>query len=194
MLTRLRNLLRDTSGLAALEFALIAGPLALMMLAIFDITFRFQAADEFERYLYQFGDLLSRDDDLSEDDLDTIYEAADQMMQQVNVEEGALDIAIASIGFQQNGDPVKLWQRWRGGLPGEVDVEAARGLAAPGESVIQVSATLRYTSAITVLSGGDDLSEQGVLYFKPRTTRAIAFEGKIHDAGISWDGYTAGSS
>ncbi|MGB3627228.1 MAG: hypothetical protein WA989_15455, partial [Henriciella sp.] len=84
-----------------------------------------------------------------------------------------------------------LWQRSRGSKPEPVDLEEARLLAEPGESVIRVGATLRYTSKISVLAGGDSLSQHGALFFKPRTTRAISFQGKILDPNVTWDSYTA---
>jgi len=131
-LRRFLHLRSDERGLAAVEFGLIIGPMALIMLAVFDLSFRYQAADEFERYSYQFGDILSRDDALESEDLDVIYAAANEMMQQVDASPEKLDIEIASIGFQSDGEPVLLWRRYRGKPPlTDVPLDDARGLAEP---------------------------------------------------------------
>ncbi|MEL6830371.1 MAG: hypothetical protein AAFO63_09580, partial [Pseudomonadota bacterium] len=178
--------------LAAVEFGLIIGPLALLMLAIFDLSYRFQAADEFERYSYQFGDILSRDDGLVAADLDTIHLAADEMMQQVDAPPENLDIEISSIGFQADGEPVLLWRRYRGRTPlNDVPLDAARDLAGPGETVIRVEATLRYQTIVPFLPGSENLTISRSAFFKPRVTRAISMDGDIHDAGVVWDNYTA---
>lgn len=191
-LKRSKSFSRDQRGMAAVEFALIAGPLMIFLLGTFEITLRLQAADEFERYAFQIGDVFSRDEDMTSGDLDVLYQAADMMMQQVEVEDEMLDIDVASIGYQADGDPVLLWRRYRGGKPAELDLQDAEGLAEPGESVIRVSATLRYKPEISFLSTGH-ASMKRFSFFKPRTTRAISIDGKITDPGVSWDFYSAGS-
>ncbi len=181
--------LRDRSGLAAVEFAIIAGPLMLLIVGTFEVTLRLQAADEFERYAYQIGDVFSRDDDLVAGDLDVLYKAADTMMQQVDVSDDMLDVDVASIGFQADGDPVLLWRRFRGSKPEPIDLKTTVGLAEPGETVLRVSATLRYTPRISLLSSGSS-SMSRFSFFKPRTTRAISMDGKVLDSGVSWDFYS----
>ncbi|MFN7166785.1 MAG: TadE/TadG family type IV pilus assembly protein [Pannonibacter sp.] len=182
----------DRRGLAATEFAIIVGPLMIFMLAVFEITLRMQAADEFERYAFQVGDVFSRDEALTSGDLDVLYKAADTMMQQVDVRDEMLDVDVASIGFQEDGDPVLLWRRYRGNKPSDLDLKDAIGLAEPGETVLRVSATLRFTPSISYLST-PSASMTRSSFFKPRTTRAISIDGKVIDPGISWDFYSAGS-
>ena len=182
----------DRRGVAAAEFALIVGPLILFMMATFEITLRLQAADEFERYAFQVGDVLSRDDGLTKSDLDILYKAANTMMQQVEVDDEMLDLDVASIGFQADGDPVLLWRRYRGGKPFDLDLDQAEGLAEPGETVLRVSATLRYTSPISFLPD-DSSGITRFAFFKPRTTRAISMDGQVTDPGVNWDFYSAGS-
>ena len=183
---------QDQRGLAAVEFALIVGPLIIFLLGTFEVTLRLQAADEFERYAFQIGDVFSRDENMTSGDLDVLYNAADMMMQQVKVEDEMLDIDVASIGYQADGDPVLLWRRHRGGKPADLDLQAAEGLAEPGETVLRVSATLRYEPELSFLSTGN-ASMKRFSFFKPRTTRAISIDGNITDPGVTWDFYSAGS-
>jgi Flp pilus assembly pilin Flp len=182
----------DQSGMAAVEFALIVGPLMIFMLGTFEVVLRLQAADEFERYAFQIGDVFSRDDNMTSGDLDVLYTAGDMMMQQVDVDDSMLDIDVASIGYQADGDPVLLWRRFRGNEPPALDLKQSEDLGEPGESVIRVSATLRYKPEISFLSTSNE-SMTRFSYFKPRTTRAISIDGKIADPGVSWDFYSSGS-
>lgn len=178
----------DVRGLAAVEFALIAGPLMVLMMGTFEVTLRMQAADEFERYAFQVGDVFSRGKNITSGDLDILYKAADTMMQQTKVENDMLDLDVSSIGFQEDGEAILLWRRYRGSKPPEFNLKDAHGLAEPGETVLRISATLRYTPEINFLTAsGADMTR--LSYFKPRTTRAISVDGKIADPGISWDFY-----
>lgn len=187
-----RAWLKDEQGLAAVEFAIIVGPLMLLMLAVFEVTLRMQAADEFERYAFQIGDVLTRDTEISSGDIDILYEASTVMMQQARVSTDMLDIDVSSVGFQSDGEPVLLWRRFRGTKPQEFDLNDAAGLAEPGETVMRISATLRYTPAISYLpTAGSSLVRTS--FFKPRATRSISVDGKVADPGVSWDFYNTGS-
>ena len=191
-LARFGTLRADQRGLAAVEFALIAGPLMIFTMMTFEIVLRMQAVDSFDRYAYQIGDVLSRDDGLTAGDLDVIYNSADLIMQDVDVSADMLDIDVASIGFQNDGEPVLLWRRYRGNEPGDIDLEEAVGLAGAGETVLRVNAKFRYSTPIKFLSGsGTDIARTS--FFKPRTTRAISMDDKILDAGVTWDFYSTGS-
>ncbi len=187
-----RSWQKDQQGVAAVEFALIVGPLMVLMLATFEVTLRMQAADEFERYAFQIGDVLTRDTDLSSGDIDIFYDASAVMMQQARVTTDMLDIDISSIGFQSDGEPILLWRRYRGNEPGVFDLKDAEGLAEPGETVMRVSATLRYTPSISYLPLTDPRMVR-TAFFKPRATRSISIDGKITDPGVSWDFYNTGS-
>lgn len=186
-----RTWLRDRQGLAAVEFAIIVGPLMVLTLATFEVTLRMQAADEFERYAFQIGDVLTRETDLTSGDIDVLYDAAGVMMQQVGVTDDMLDLDIASVGFQSDGEPVLLWRRYRGGMPPEFNLSDAEDLGEPGETVIRVSATLRYTPAISYLPAQNSGFVRRA-FFKPRATRSVSIDGKVTDPGVSWDFYNVG--
>lgn len=187
-----RTWLRDQQGIAAVEFALILGPITVLMLATFEVTLRMQAADEFERYAFQIGDVFTREAELTSADISVLYDAAGVMMQQVGVTGDMLDIDVASIGFQSDGEPVLLWRRHRGNIPADFNLSDAEALAEPGESVMRVSATLRYTPAISYLPSPSSGMVR-TAFFKPRATRSISIDGKVTDPGVSWDFYNVGS-
>ncbi|MCI4643751.1 MAG: pilus assembly protein [Hyphomonadaceae bacterium] len=181
-----RNLLtRDTRGVAALEFALIAPILGVMIYGLIEMTLRFRAADEYQRYLQQAGDYLSREDELFSSDIDEIYAVASQMIRSGSLS-GNLHLDVSSIGFKSDGAPELLWRRHRGDTPPSFNISDAAGLGAPGESVIRVSARFSYETPISQIIGAGRMNIDDAVYFRPRVTRLIAIDGQIHDDGADW--------
>ena len=60
---------KSDGGTAAVEFALIAPICVLLVSGVFEFTYRFKVADEFERYAFQAGDYLSREDALTSSEI-----------------------------------------------------------------------------------------------------------------------------
>lgn len=184
-----RRLAGDTRGIAAVEFAFVAPVLVVMIVGILELSLRFRAIDAFERYVYQAGDFLSRADELQSADIDAIYNSRSQMMTPVPTA-SMLDLEIASIGIKDDGSAIQLWRRHRGQQPGSYDVTEAEELGDPGESVMRVSATYRYTSPIGLVLGSETISMKKSLYFRPRVTRLIAIDGDVADPGVDWEDNT----
>ena len=179
------TLLREQRGVAALEFALIAPILGVLIYGLIEMTLRFRAADEYQRYLQQAGDYLSREDELFSSDIDEIYAAAGQMIRSADLT-GNLHFDVASIGFKSDGAPELLWRRHRGDMPPEFNLSDSEGLGAPGESVIRVSARFSYETPISQIIGAGRMNLDDAVYFRPRVTRLIAIDGEIHDDGADW--------
>jgi len=179
------RLRQDRRGIAALEFALVAPFLVILILGIIEVSLRVRAADNFQRYLYQAGDYFSRQDQLFTADIDEMYAAAADIMAPLDTS-GRLDIDVASVGFISDGSPELLWRRERGNAPGDLDLVPMEGMGDPGESVIRVGATFRYTTPLSGILGGDSMTMTREVYFRPRLTRVIALNGEIHDDGANW--------
>ncbi|MEL6661613.1 MAG: TadE/TadG family type IV pilus assembly protein [Pseudomonadota bacterium] len=180
-----RPLRSDTRGVAALEFALISPFLAVLIYGLIELTLRFRAADEFQRYLQQAGDYLSREDELFSSDIDDIFAAAAQMMR-AGYSTGNVHIDVASIGFKSDGSPELLWRRHRGDTPPALNVSDAAGLGDPGESVLRVSARFSYQTPISQVIGTGQMNIDEAVFYRPRVTRLIAIDGAIHDDGVDW--------
>lgn len=175
----------NTRGVAALEFALIAPFLAVLIYGLIEMTLRFRAVDEFQRYLQQAGDYLSREAELASSDIDNIFNAAPQMIRS-GPTLGTLHIDVASIGYTSAGAPELLWRRHRGDAPPALDLTQAAELGAPGESVLRVSARYTYVTPISQLIGAGTMRLDEAVYYRPRVTRLIAIDGQIHDDDVDW--------
>lgn len=184
-MARTWNIRGDRRGVAALEFALIAPFLAVLVYGLIEMTLRFRAIDEFQRYLQQAGDYLSREGELSSSDIDDIFNAAPQMIRSGPVS-GTLHMDVASIGYTNSGAPEVLWRRHRGDAPPALDPQVAANLGAPGESVLRVSARYTYTTPISQMIGAGRLRLDKAVFYRPRVTRLIAIDGEIHDEGVDW--------
>lgn len=182
------RLLRDTRGIAATEFALVLPILTMMLFSIYELTFRLQVADQVERYSYQLGDYLSRSAELTDADIDEIYDVADKIMPTVDFDDSELSIVVASIGYDPDGDPVLLWVRRKGPTVLNYDLDKAIGLAPSGQSILAASIYLDTETMFSTL-GGTDMKATSSSTFKPRTTRAIAINGKLTDVGGDVEGY-----
>lgn len=180
-----RNLSDDPRGIAALEFALVAPFLVILILGIVEVSLRVRAADNFQRYLYQAGDYFSRQDQLFTGDIDAMYAAAADIMAPLDTA-GRIDMDVASIGFIPDGSPELLWRRERGSSPPALDLTLTAGMGEPGESVIRVGATYHYTTPLSAILGAGSMTLTREVYFRPRLTRVIALDGEVHDEGANW--------
>ncbi|MEM1105206.1 MAG: TadE/TadG family type IV pilus assembly protein [Pseudomonadota bacterium] len=186
-MARLTSFWRSNRGVAALEFALISPFLAVLVFGLIEMTLRLRAADEFQRYLQQAGDYLSREEELFSSDLDAIFAASSQMIRSATTT-GTLHLDVASIGFKSDGSPEVLWRRHRGQTPPAFQVSDAAGLGDPGESVLRVSTRLTYQTPVSQIIGAGQMQLDEAVFYRPRVTRLIAMDGLIHDDGVDWAG------
>lgn len=176
---------RNRRGVAAMEFAMIAPFLVALVLSIIEISLRVRAADSFQRFLQQSGDYFSREDQLFTTDIDAMYAAVPDIMAPLDTT-GRVDFDVASIGYIPDGSPELLWRRYRGEAPSDIDIASMNGLGAPGESVIRVGATFRYDTPVSALLGYDGMTLKSSVVYRPRVTRLIAIDGRVHDEGANW--------
>jgi len=176
------RLARDRRGMAAVEFALIAPTLIVLFMGVLEMTFRFRANEEATRYVHQAADLISREGEQTNADLLEIYNASVFMMKPLDTVAN-LDMDIASIGYDADtGIPFTRWRRVIGAQTPLNPLDAA-GLGAKGESIIHVGVRFRYTSPISSMFGGPNLSIVRDAWARPRTQRLITINGAASDSG-----------
>lgn len=191
----LSNLRRryDERGLAAIEFAFILPILAMMTLGLAELTLRYQGVEKFHRFVSQAGDLVSRNNSLTTDDVADIRNSADKMMTPINVGDN-MTLTVTSIGFDSAGTPKILWQRTRPYMATPIPVSAsdAAGLGYAGDTVIRTDAQFYYSSAISTAFGLEDIKLVRKMYFRPRSSRVITMDGHVSENGNDWDAIPVG--
>lgn len=178
-----RRLASDRRGIAAAEFALIAPALIFLVMGVFEMSFRFRAAEEATRYVHQVADLVSRETALTTASLETIYDASVHMMKPLDATEN-LDLDVSSVGFiGEDADPTILWRRVAG-VSVPFDVEEAEGMGAQDETVIRVGVRFNYQSVLSELFGGGFMAIEKSAYARPRIERKVRLDGAAGDGGV----------
>ena len=174
------RMMRDRRGMAAVEFAMIAPALMLLVVGVMEMTFRFRAKEEATRYVHQVADLIARGGaNITTADLTTLYDASVNMMKPVETT-SRVDIDIASIvyGSDANLTPRIAWRRIKGtGGQIALNTSSAAGMGGANETVIRVAVRYRYSSPLTTLFGGPNVSIEEEAIARPREVRVIRVDG-----------------
>jgi hypothetical protein len=179
---RLPRFISDRRGVAAVEFAMIAPALIFLVMGVLEMSFRFRASEEATRYVHQVADLVSREEEMTTDTLETIYAASVHMMKPLETTDN-LDVDISSIAFVgDDATPTMYWRRVAG-APIEYDIEEAAGMGLKDEGVIRVGVRYTYESVVSSLFGSDIMSIERSAYARPREERLITLDGAYSDGG-----------
>jgi Flp pilus assembly protein TadG len=177
-----RRLFTDRRGIAATEFALIAPALIFLVMGVLEMSFRFRASEEATRYVHQVADLVSREEDLTTEQLGKIYGAAVYMMKPLNTTDN-LDLDVASIGFEgEDSEPAYFWRRVAG-TPVDFELSEAEGMGLQNETVIRVGVRYTYESVVTSLFGGNVMTIEREAFARPRIERVVTMDDEIDDGG-----------
>lgn len=170
---RTRRFWRDTSGVAATEFAVIIPVLLFLLMgtmAIFDL---FRTSQNVEKATFTIGDVLSRQTVIDDQFLDSVYAIFTRLVP--GAAEGS-SLRVSSIG--RNGEAfVVLWTKPRG------DSDALSAIDIPldtlpdiaeGNSVILTETYLPHRSFFAAV-GIDTITYANQAAYRPRFVSAIAF-------------------
>ena len=178
------RLFSDRRGVAAAEFALIAPALLFLIMGVFEMSFRFRASEEATRYVHQVADIISRETELTQGDIQELYDASIFMMKPLDTTDD-LDIDVSSVGFEgDDAEPAILWLRVAGA---EVAFSLAdtQGMGIEDETVIRVGVRYNYQSVLTELFGGGYMAIEKSAYARPRIERKVALDGETDDGGTT---------
>jgi Flp pilus assembly protein TadG len=178
------RLFRDRRGVAAAEFALIAPALIFLIMGVLEMSFRFRASEEATRYVHQVADIVSRETELEQADLQELFDASVFMMKPLDTTDD-LDLDIASVGFiGTDADPTILWRRVAG-TEVSFDLTETDGMGIEDESIIRVGVRYNYQSVLTELFGGGTMAIEKSAYARPRIERKVALDGQTDDGGTT---------
>lgn len=183
-LTPFTRLFKDRRGVAAAEFALIAPALIFLFMGVLEMSFRFRASEEATRYVHQVADIVSRETELTEGDLQELFDASIFMMKPLDTTDD-LDLDISSVGFEgTDAEPAILWRRVAG-TEVSFDLPETQGMGIEDESIIRVGVRYSYQSVLTELFGGGAMAIEKSAYARPRVERKVSLDGQTDDGGAT---------
>jgi Flp pilus assembly protein TadG len=162
MLSFIKKLIKDYRGVVAIEFALTAPIMVLLLVGVVELTNYMTAIRKVAAAAHTAADLVAQETDLTSSELSTIFQAARYVIDPLD--DANLTLGAASVRY--DGDTGVASEDWTGNYnSGSVsDSETlADGLGSAGESIIIVTATYAYTPAFTlVLSGTYTITETSI--------------------------------
>jgi Flp pilus assembly protein TadG len=191
---RVRRFFRRTDGITAVEFALVAPILILLLLGTFELSRFVWLEVKIDRTAVSLGDLLSRQDSLGEASISSLFEASELLMKPFPTG-GLSKVIFTSLSPTSATDftPVINWQRSGGGTLGETSRIAPCGTGQPaklpagtlGKNVPVVIVTEVFYSFTPIT--GQGVMKPHIIYrnsfFSPRIASLVTISGSP-----GWDG------
>ncbi len=143
-----RNLLRDwkenEEGMALVEAVMIFPVLFLMLFGIYDVGHAITVNHKMITASQVVADLVTRGQFVSDDEIDEAVEAARLALRPYASSLDEFGVDIASIEFDEDGQPAVLWRDTQGMDPDTGAVERSTGLGVDGEGVVVVTVLYDY--------------------------------------------------
>lgn len=171
---RMRALLADARGLAAVEFALILPVMITVYFGTIETTDALTASRRVTNVAQTAADLVAQATSVSTSDVDDIFAASTAILTPFDT--AAAQIAISSVVADASNVTKVAWSKAYGGATPRATnstIALPAGLTTPGTSVIMAEVTYAYTSPVgTFITGPITMTE--VAYLRPR--RAISVD------------------
>ncbi|MGH6799671.1 MAG: TadE/TadG family type IV pilus assembly protein [Roseiarcus sp.] len=168
--------LRDRSGVAAVEFALIAPIFIAMVFGLFEGTRATLAYLKVIAAAQSVADLVTQQKQVTNSDLNDYVSAGQLIMKPLPA--AALGFVITSVKFDPNtGAATVDWQKAVGATPpaNSVETALAANYGVKGESVVIVQATYTYTSPIDFVLPAS-LTITDTAFSRPRIVPAVPLQ------------------
>lgn len=151
LIARLRRLSRDRKGLAALEFALIAPMMVIVLFGSIELTELLACNRRAENTSAAVADVISRDTSVTDAEMTDLWTAATALMYPNSTT--PLQMRVSSIRIISNSEARVLWSDGHNGFsPRGVNstVTLPAGMMVAGTSVIMAETSYHYTPPIGV--------------------------------------------
>lgn len=148
----LRAFVKDTRGVSAVEFAILAPLLVALYVGSVQVTLGLSADRKVSIVTNSVADLVTQDDTITDADLQDIYAAAEAVLQPYD--SAPLSMRITSVRMDQDGDIFVDWSEGDGMVPHDDDSlpPPPNGLLAPMNSIIIVEAEYSFSTNIGELT------------------------------------------
>jgi Flp pilus assembly protein TadG len=170
---RLDPFLRDRSGLAALEFALIFPMMLLLFCGVVELVNLYNLDRKVVMATQSCADLITQEKTISDSKLNDIGRAVELVLDPFPGT--GLSFRVTSVNFDPiNGAPSVGWQKTYGGFAGggPAPTASAANLGLPGESVVIVNLSYTYRPVFqNILPSSFPITELAAA--RPRRVRVI---------------------
>lgn len=158
----INGFLRCARGAAALEFALIAPIMSMLLMGVVELSNYMTVIRKVDAAAQTAANLIAQETDVSAAELSMLFRASRQVINPLD--DTLLTIGATSVRFDNtDGTAFVDWSDDYNGGSVTNPTTIATGMGAAGESVIIVSASFQYTPAFNmVLSGPFTVSETAV--------------------------------
>jgi Flp pilus assembly protein TadG len=147
----IRKFVNNRSGLAALEFALLAPMMVLVLFGAIELTELLATNRRSENTAASVADVVSRDTSINDDEIDDLWAAAATLM--FPNSSSPLMMRVSSVQVVNNATATVLWSEGHNGYSPRADGSAMTlpaGMMIPGTSVIVAETSYNYTPPIGV--------------------------------------------
>lgn len=191
-----RRFFRRAEGVTAIEFALVAPVLILLLLGAFELSRFVWLEVKIDRTAVSLGDLLSRQDSVGEDSVSSLFDAAGLLMKPFPTG-GLSKVIFTSLSPTSATDftPIINWQRSGGGTLGVTSRIAPCGA---GKTITLPAGTLGTNVPVVIVTevfySFTPVTGQGVMsptvmyrssFFSPRTASLVTISGSPGWTGTS---------
>ena len=171
----LRRFRKDQSGLAAVEFALVAPVMILLYCGLAELTLAMMAERQAAHSASVVGDLVAQTTQMNATQMSDIFSVGVAIMKPFPA--AALSFRVTSVKADVNGVPKVVWSQGHGlgaMTAGATVASFPANLLAPGDSVIEADVSYSYASPIMqVLPHA--ITYADTFYLKPRRSAEVTF-------------------
>ncbi|MEE9160077.1 MAG: TadE/TadG family type IV pilus assembly protein [Gammaproteobacteria bacterium] len=188
ILAKIRALWNDRSGVAAIEFAILAPLMILTFVGVVEVSHALTVSRKVTAATYNVANLLSRYEEVADSDIQDIFTVAESNM--VPYDTSNLAVRLTLVHIDEDGTTVVGWSDAKNMDP--LDQDAAfvlpDGIGEPGGSVVFAETSYDHETITRpgdlIFGGSTTLSDAA--YVRPRLTpRVVRISG---DGGGGGDG------
>jgi Flp pilus assembly protein TadG len=171
----IRRWTKDTRGIAAVEFALIAPVMVATLLGMIEANNIITSYSKSVSAAQTVSDLVSQSNTLTTTQVDSIVVGAQRVLDPLVSSITTLSVDVSSIAYDASGNPYQAWTYHWGKTSTPPAPTLAKGLGAANESVIVAALSYICTPLIAEIVPKATFNQVAIT--RPRTTRKIAYNG-----------------
>jgi Flp pilus assembly protein TadG len=182
MLKKLAQFRKNRSGLAAIEFALIAPVMATMLVGTIEVCNALQCKQKVTSIASSVSDLVAQTKSVSATDMSNIFAAANALVYPFSSTNSS--IVVSSIMSDGNGNGTVAWSKAQNGTALSVNsavtvpvgLMSASSCAKNACSVILTQVSYAYTSPLgQIITGTNAMTDY--FYARPRKSTSVSYTG-----------------